>query len=265
MKKTPKLKIDVLEKLSRKQIIGTVLSIVVTLISMIGVYEMEYCVDVTNTASLESTANQTLDFFAFDADFLESIRVGRTLFVQFQDKSQDAKMTQAVMQLERGLFGKYRVRSTIRSNFALYINQTTQVGFKHYLIISGVNDPVGANTFRLYKNDRLPAYEGEACENNVGVSPIYQGKTAPQFFIVEEISKEVGNELHWPFAIRYYDTEGKEIAVQDIAAHYNYDGSKNIGGGCAHAPTTLYTLLTIILLLGIIFVRYFITPENTTE
>ncbi len=248
---------DFFIKLKRKEKIGIVLSTVISLFCMYGLYNMEYCVDATNTASLEQVADEALDYFDFEADFIESKKVGRTLFVQFRNISESSEKKQAVLQLDHGLFGKYRIRSAFRSDWALYINIIAKVGFKDYLIISGVKDPVGAETFKLFLNDRASAYPSEFSENNEGIAPLYEGKTSPQIFILTEVSKEEAEGLRWPFSIRYYDENGNELDKSEVAAHYDYDGSMECGGGTGHGPSTLYVYLSIVLILGIIFVRYF--------
>jgi hypothetical protein len=248
---------DFIIKLKRKQKIGIVLSAGISLFCMYGLYNMEYCVDVTNTASLEQAADEALDYFHFEAEFIESKKVGRTLFVQLRNISESSEKKQAVLQLDHGLFGKYRIRSALRSDWALYINTIAKVGFKDYLIISGVKDPLGAETFKLFMNDRPPGYPSGLSENKEGIAPVYEGKTSPQIFLITEVSKEEAEGLRWPFSIRYYDENGNELEKSEVAAHYDYDGSMEVGGSTGHGPSTLYVFLALVLFFGIILIRYF--------
>lgn len=259
-KKAPKKRLELFKNLKRKQKIGAALSTGITLLCMYGLYNTEYCVDVLNTASLEAAVDEQFDHYGFEADFTESINLGGTLLVQFRNASENSEIKQAVLQLDRGLFFKYRIRSAMRSDWALYTNMIERVGLKQYLVISGVNDPVGANTFRLYLNDEPLHYPNGSAEINLNDEPIYEGKTSSQVFIVKEVSEEEAEGLTWPFRIRYYDQNGAELDKAEIAAHYGFDGSMRQGGGTGQGPTTLYVYLTIVLVLGIILVRYFIMP-----
>ncbi len=253
-------------KTRRKQKFGIAHSMAIAILCMYGIYSMDYSVDGTNTASLEAAADKALHYYGFTSEFTESIKVGQMLFVQFRSIGDKGENKQGILQLERGIFGKYRIICTDYSGGMLYFNKTVTVGSQDYLMISGVNEPKGADTFRLYWNDLPQCFAIKSSFiRSAGIEPIYEGRTEQHIFLLKEISKGEAAGLGWPFSVRYYDMDGKELNSKEISANYDYIGKMQAASEEANAPMALYFFLGIVLWRGIFFARYFIRSKKNGD
>lgn len=245
---------------------GIARSVAIAVLCLYGIYSMDYSVDATNTASLEAAADKALHDYGFTSEFTESIRLGRMLFVQFKNIGNGEEDKQGILQLEQGIFGKYRIICTDYSEWVLYFNKTVKVGSQDYLMISGVNEPVGADTFRLYWNDLPQCFTRKSsCVTNENFEPIFKGRTKQRIFLLKEISK--GNEggIGWPFSIRYYDEDGRELDLKEISAKYEHIGKMQAVSEEAKAPMSLYFFLGIVVWHGILVTRYFISSKKRQD
>jgi hypothetical protein len=241
--KVPVIELKFLKKLKHKQIIGAVLSAVIALICMYGLYNMEFAVDVTNTISLEEAIDEYFFTENVDSNIIQSQRVENHLVVFFEREGYLGHY--GIANLEAGLFGKYRFINADLDDWPLY-EYTFSIS-KSYLLLYGINDLQGVQTYAIYPF------------NNTSAQPIYQGKVeqAPFLRVIKLESPEnyVGIEF-----IHYYDANGSEIdfntlwkeAPQTAQGKTPSVGSAELG--------LIYAYLGIVFLLGIVFVRYFLKP-----
>lgn len=230
-----------------KQLAGALISAVLMLFLMLGLYNMAFCVDVTSTQELEAAID------AYDdpqgqsrTDVLEMEREGRYLFVLFSLPEEEYSTGLAM--LERGVFGKYRFLASSVTNDPLYCVYSERASGKDMALIYGVNTLPGVSSFALYDNWER---QGE---------PVY---TAPAvdapFLNVVQSGEELRVGSGW---VRYFDAAGNEIDERELREHFA--AGDHIGG---HGTGTaelfmLYVWEGILLLLGVTFVRYFLSPPK---
>lgn len=253
----------VFKKLRRQQIIGAVLSALITLLCIVGLYNLEYDIDLSSTASIEAAINDLPSFDEVNADVLEMVTVQDRVFVLYRDGEEEEYIGHGVVQFEKGIFGKYRIRDSADTSWPLTYFETIEIRGRPYMVISCVNDPVGAETFRIYPNypdedwfyladlDDIPLPEGE---------PVYEGIAENEMLIIHPLTKEEAEAWYHPFFERYYDAEGNILDSAEIAGEYGYDGSRGGGGTVDRAPVEMYVYMVIVLLIGFVFVRYFLVP-----
>lgn len=233
-----------------KQLAGALISAVLMILLMLGLYNMEFCVDVTSTGKLEAAID------AYDdpeeqsrTDVLEMEREGRYLFVLFGLPEEEYSTGLAV--LERGVFGKYRFLASSVTNDPLYRVYSERATGKDMALIYGVNTLPGVSSFALYDNWER---QGE---------PIYAASAfdAP-FLSVVQGGEELCVGSGW---IRYFDAAGNEVDERELREYFA--AGDHIGG---HGTGTaelfmIYVWEGILLLLGVTFVRYFLSPPNTAD
>ena len=61
-----------------------------------------------------------------------------------------------------------------------------------------------------------------------------------------------------PFGARYFDGAGREIPRAELLAGIDHDGDSSYGGSLAE-PWMVYVLEGLIALVGLVFIRYFLT------
>lgn len=243
IEKVPAIELKFLKKLKHKQIIGAILSAVIALLCMYGLYTMEFSVDVTNTISLEAAIDEYFFTENVDANIIESQRVGSRLIVFFEREGYVGHY--GIATLEAGLLGKYRFLNAHLDDWPLY-DYTFSSG-KNHLLLYGINDLQGVATYAIYPS------------NDTSAQPIYQGEVeqAPFLRVIKLESPEnyVGKQF-----IHYYDANGNEIDFNTLweEAPQPTDG-RTPGVGSAELGL-IYVYLVIVLLLGIVFVRYFLKP-----
>ncbi|MDN5353092.1 MAG: hypothetical protein PWQ12_2013 [Clostridiales bacterium] len=241
--KVPAIELNFLKKLKHKQIIGAVLSAVITLLCLFGLYNMAFSIDVTNTRSLEASIDEYFFSDGVDANIIESQRVGNQLIVFFEREGYAGHYGLAT--LEAGIFGKYRFLSANLDDWPLY--EYTFGNGKKYLLLYGINDLQGVATYAIYPSDDTAA------------QPIYQGvvESTPFLRIIkpENAERYVGKQF-----VHYYDANGNEISVNTLWHEVPQpDEGRTPGVGSAELGL-IYVNLVIVLIVGIVFVRYFLKP-----
>ncbi|MGE4352961.1 MAG: zf-HC2 domain-containing protein [Oscillospiraceae bacterium] len=243
IEKAPNPKTDFFKKLRHKQIIGALLSAVITLLCLYGLYNMAFSVDVTNTATLEAAIDEYFFTENVDADIIESNRIGNQLLVFFERKGYTGNYGLAY--LEPGILGKYRFRSASLSDWPLYDYTAKSSGGKNYLIFCGVNDLPGVASYAVYPKDDTSA------------QPIYHGdlEAAPFLRVIETGENEPYLGVQF---VHYYDENGNEVNFNQLW-HEAPEPAEGATPGVGTAEAGLiYIYMGIVLLLGIVFVRYFL-------
>lgn len=227
-----------------KQLAGAIISAVLIILLMLGLYRMDFCVDVTSTQKLEAAIDAYDDpERQSNVDVLEMEREGRYLFVLFSAREE---YSTGLATLERGIFGEYRFLSCSVTNEPLYTAQVERASGKSRLLIYGANKLPGVASFALYDNWER---QGE---------PVYKSAAPDAPFLT--ILQEPGIQAAQWF--RYYDAAGNELDDRELRAELT--DSDHIGG---HGTGTaelfmLYVWEGILLLLGVTFVRYFLSPPK---
>lgn len=262
----PKEKI-VFKKLRRQQIIGAVLTALITLYCLVGLYNLEYNIDFSNTESIEQAINDALPYDYIDADFVQMVTLKNRAFVLFRDGAEAEYKGHGVAHFERGIFGKYRLREMEQTTYPLLHYFVAEIQGKSYMVISCVNEPVGAETVRIYPN--YPAaewfYRGDfdAPVPPPEENPVYEGTVEKEMLVMEPLTEEEAEAYYTLYFELYYDAEGNVMDSGEIAAGYvehedfaDWDAN----GSVDQAPTQMYVFMVIVLVIGIVFIRYFLVP-----
>lgn len=265
-KAPPKEKI-IFKKLRRQQIIGAVLSAFVTLFCIVGIYNLEYNIDFSNTESIEQAINDALPYDYIDADFVQMVTFKNRAFVLYRDGAESEYKGHGVAHFEKGIFGKYRLRETEDTTWPLLHYFIAEIGNKSYMVISCVNEPIGAETFRIYGNypdvDWIYRGDFDAPLAHPEGEPVYEGATGKELLIIEPMTEEEAEAYYCLYFELYYDAEGNVMDSGSIAAEYvEFDNLSDweSGGSVDQDPVQMYVFIVIVLLIGLVFVRYFLVP-----
>ena len=235
-----------------RKIIGAILSIIIMLACIVGLYSLEYNVSAESTNDLENAINEYNAFLETSADILERQAMGNHLYVLYGQKEYPGACGLAC--LEKGIFGNYRIINCDNTNSRWVNVRKVAVGKTPYCVsycvnafpeidaygICGVKEGVGPNltvddSYLLYKLD----YKG---------SP---------FLCFTEIDNDATVS---PFHVKYYknNSEIPEDTIENVLGEHFVEGAPNAGGGTAELGL-FYVCEGIIILLGIVFVRFFLS------
>ena len=114
--KAPPPKLNFLKRLRWQQRLGAVLSVAATLLCLVGLYRLEYCYDLTDTAEMKEIIREDLvsvSGFPYhgEVDVLETATLKDRMFVLYRLEQNGTFERQGIYQFQRGLFGGYRFRS----------------------------------------------------------------------------------------------------------------------------------------------------------
>ena len=244
-----------LRKKRMTQLVGAAITAAVMLFCMIGLYRMEFTIDVSSTAGLEDAIKDYNFTTEHNVNILETERVGRSLFVLYENESVPGMYGFA--RLERGIFGEYRFLYSDNYNWPLYNFRVEKIGRKDCLILYSVNGLPGVDSFEVY---------GDYHRSD---DPFFTGKAihSPGIEIVESklTAKESGG-VWFGNQILYYAADGTQIGEQELLDQFHMpDGSFGSSTGSAET-NLLYFVELIILAVGIVIIRFFLDDkERPTE
>ena len=92
-----------------RKIVGAILSAVIMLVGVVGLYNYEYSVSVDSTADLEKAINEYHFADEVNADVLERQAINNRLYVLYEENEYPGACGLAC--LEKGIFGNYRMIS----------------------------------------------------------------------------------------------------------------------------------------------------------
>lgn len=241
------------QKKNIKQIVGAILSVMLTIVCMVGLYQYEFGINVETTTDLEIAINE----YHFDdelfADVLERTVIGNKLYVLYEQVNHPGAGGLAC--LEKGIFGRYRMIScTDVASPLIFTVSTTYAGHK-YAISFCVNELPNVKSYAVYGYGQSPSSQMITMDDEGELLFSYAYERSP-FLTVTEISNDVSIR---PYAAKYFDETGKEIDETTLKEQFEIDkNASNSGYGTAELGM-LYFFEVVILLLGIVFIRYFLT------
>ena len=264
--KAPKPQLNFLKRFKRKQLIAATFSLLVAIMCLGWFYGQEYYVDLKDTSSLKQLIQSEISFDARYSDteiqFVDSISEKNQVMILYRLDDKDGYRGKGVAAFRRGLFGKYRIYSIGATTWALDSYSPVRIGLKDYLLLGNVNQPVGAETMRIYANYHFPYHEGDPIDTLLSTTqPIYEGEAETQRFSLIPITKEQAEQNYWGYCTVYYDADGEIVDSVDIARQY-YGMENNISGdlvGHTHSLQALAFWMFLVSVLGVIFIRYFLT------
>lgn len=264
--KAPEPRLNFIKRLKRKQIAGAMLSVLITVLCMLWFYGLEYNVEPADTASVKEIIREYIDFNNVYDDteitLVDSIREKNQLMILYRLDDEDGYQGKGVVCFSRGILGKYRTRSVGSTTWALDSYAPISIGSKDYLVLCNVNKPVGASTVKIFADYHRPWFEGDTITELLSTTqPIYEADAAEQRFTLIPVTKQQAEQEYWETSAVYYDENGEMIDGGEIAKQY-YAEDDTINGGVLGHDRSLQPLcfwLILILFLGILFVRYFLT------
>lgn len=263
--KVPVIELKFLKKVKRSRLLAAVLCVVLTLVLSCLIYTSEY--NFTNDKS--SLAAGITEFIAptrhpVEAYVLETKEVDSVLVATFKD--QERANVNGVAVLVKGFNQRYRIISAkIRSSDYSSVLQIFPITIKNepYYAVSGYNlsDEIKyyGLDFSAYTNpgDLAKDRVREAIKFNV------ENQQFLEIFSAEELKRHFENStddtLHNPrlVATSMYDADGREIT--DNFRNQEDSGNK-VSASIGKAELfLLYIFIAIVMGLGIIFTRYFLT------
>jgi hypothetical protein len=264
-KKAPVIQLKFLKKVKRTRLLAAVLCIALALVLSYLLYasEFHYSID-KNELSLAITEFTAPFSNQVDAYVLETKEIEGMLFVSYKDLSNPSRY--GIAEFSKGINQRYRIlRTQVDLSEYSSVVQTYYVDIndEQYVAISGYNlsEEIG------YYGIDYATYseEGQLSDNRVMKSVKFEVKNPQflEFYSVEELSGLLENTSDETFQEAFlvstsiYDTEGVEVTD-------NYkimeDGIQDTGFGAGKAELfLLYYFIAIIIGLGIILTRYFLT------
>lgn len=264
LEKVPVIELKFLKKVKKTRLLAAALSIVLTLVFSYLLYASEY--HYTNDKgdlSMAITEFTTQFEPNFDAYVLETQAVDNFLVASFKDQSQANNYGVAVF--VKGFNQKYRIiRTQIKASDYSSVMQFFPLEIKNerYYAVNGYNLTSDIHFYGLdynaYKNP------GDLSKDRVRRSIQFDVKN-PQFlqiFPANEMDKRVvseSSETLYDYRLMgtsLYDANGKEIT--ENFRNENPGVRAHSGAGKAEL-FLLYVYVAIIMGLGIVFTRYFLT------
>lgn len=236
----------------RKRICALIAA-VICLALMYFLYNREFCVDADSNQSLEAAFNSYGDAARNAGEVinvLDSAKSGKYLFVLYT--SSKYPTSSGIAKLERGIFGKYRFLDRSDSSWPLYHMDQAKAGKNDVLLIYCANVlDARVKSFRLYDEAEGGSGTGEL---------LYEGN-APDHPFLQLVPSDGNIPLFASSMLRYYDADGNEISSFELAAQYPDDGSWASSTGSMETGMVYFQIL-IVLALGVIFVRYFLSEKR---
>lgn len=232
---------DFLKKINHRRIVGAVISAVAALGCAIGLYFMEFSVDVTDTGRLEAALEEYNRGVA-DADAAETVKIGKYLFVLYLND--DLPGHYGLAKLERGLFGRYRFHNSGNADWPLYNGRSVKVAGQEYLLLYGIYDLPGVASYKAVDYQGKLLYEGAA-------------ESAPFLRVVE--LEEKASFFPGDLAV-YYDENGHELDRWELVDALPQAAEAETWSTGSAELFMVYVFIGIVLALGWLLVRYFLLP-----
>lgn len=264
VEKAPAIELKFLKKIKRTRILAAVLTIVLTLFLAYFIYNSEY--KYTNAKS--SLAMAITDFTspfksAVDAYVLETQEIDGALISSFKDRTKSNVNGVAV--LKKGFNQRYRIINA-KISPAKYssVVQIHQIRIKDepYYVINGYNLSDEIKYYGLDYNVYLQP--GNLAKDRVRETIKFniENQQFMDIFSIGEIESLLKNTVDYTFydariwQTSLYDAEGNEI-TEDFIIEDNINGPKGTIGKAE--LSILYWVIGIILSIGLIITRYFLT------
>lgn len=235
----------------RKQYIKALIVLIVTIVCMVSLYRWYYSVDISSSKALETAIEEYRA--AVDASEVWVLRreaAGNRLFVLYRQKN--APGSQGLAELRRGPFGGFQFLGVDDTNYPLFLSYPCKIGEKHYHLVFCAND--------------LPEIDAVDFGGWNGEEEITVFTYAAEEYPVLELVETETEELYFSFGARYYDADGGELPEKELLARFPA-GDGNYGGSAAGSfeLELLWVWEGILLILGIVFIRYFLSKQYKTS
>lgn len=231
------------------------LSALIMLFCMVGLYNREFSVRADSTADLEQAINEYHVLQEVSADILEWRAMGSRLYVLYGEKEYPGACGLAC--LEKGLFGHYRILSCDDTQTRWVNVRKITVGKTDYCVTYCVNDLPGIDSYGV-----CGVYErGDRNQSVEEAQVLFRLEdTHAPFLTFTELEKGVTLS---PFRVQYYrdDLPLADEELEAVLGPHFVEDAPNSGGGTAELGL-FYALESIVLLVGIVFLRAFLADAD---
>ena len=237
-----------------RKIVGAVLSAIIMLVCVVGLYNYEFSINVDSTADLENAINEYHFADEVSADILERQAINNRLYVLYEENDYPGACGLAC--LEKGIFGNYRMISCEDSGYRWINGTKVTVGKKNYCITYCASDlPIDAYGICGVKEE--PGRNQTIDDSELIYKLNYTGSP---FLTFTEIENGITiSAYHFKYFQNGVEIQDNEL--EDILGIHYVEGAPNSGTGTAELGL-FYVFEAIIILLGIVFIRYFLTDGN---
>ncbi len=232
----------------RKQVLKAAVILLLTVICMVCLYRGYYSVDISSSKSLEAAIEEYRSpVDSSEVRILRREAVGNRLFVLYRKKGVPGD--QGLAELRRGPFGGFQFLGTDDYEYPLLIANSYQIGGRSYSLVFCAND--------------LPEIAAVDFGGWNGTENVTTFTYSVTEYPVLELAEAETQDSFFPFGMRYYDAKGEELPERELLSKfYKEDGTY---GGSATGSFELELLWYqegFILLLGIVFIRYFLSKQS---
>lgn len=229
-----------------------VLAAVLTFVGMLGLYRYEFNVYPTSVGALE----KAIEDYCFQGDtkprMLRWTSYGDRTLVLYEQIGQPGAGGLATLQ--RGLLGRYRVIAASNFNFPIALQRVDPRRGDVVAVCSIGNVPL-ADAFEVC------ALRGDGFGDLVPAEALYRQELDGSPFLAL-LTLEDEPTLS-PFrSIRYLDADGNEIDYTAIRQAWSQDADTSTSGYGSAELFLFYFWEGLLLLLGLVFVRYFLTRDR---
>lgn len=235
-----------------RKIIGAILSAVITLVCVVGLYNYEYSVSVDSTADLEKAINEYHFVDEVSADVLERQVVGNRLYVLYGENKYPGACGLAC--LEKGIFGNYRVISCEDSN-SRWINMTRITDGKTKYCVTYCASDLPIDAYGICGEKYMPGTNYVVDDASLMYKFDYNGSSFLTF-------TEIDTDSYYKIIYYRNNAEVPEDELKSVLGKHVVDGAPHSGTTTAELGM-FYVLEAIIILLGIVFIRFFLIGEKT--
>lgn len=268
VEKAPKPRRDFLRHLRWQRRLAALLTLLTAVLCLWGLYRMEYSCSLTSTAEMETVLYEevmgrkpsaALSADTFPVELISMTPLKNRVFVLYRVERQGEFQYQGVAQFEKGVFGRYRLRSCEYSDWPIVQVDPIRVGRQDYLLAYCTNAPEGAETFQVFAGYLPPSFAGGEALDISRETPVCEGRVRPDLLELVPITREQREAgfLGGP-AVILRDADGNILDARELAKtirdsnHYGTSGSADL------PPQTYYVFSGLILLLAAVILRYFL-------
>ena len=244
---------------SLKGIAGAIISFILMLLLMFGLYNMEFSVRIDSTSALEAAIDKYNFADDLESDVLESERLGNRLFILYGQKNHQGASGFAT--LEKGILGKYRLLHCSNTSYPLVSSYYAEAEGKRYLVTCCINDLTEVSAYSVSGWLSPEELTQKKSDNNTGNELFRLKYEGSPFMTFTEIDKDV-TISPFPEGRDYYDVNGDVINREQLESGISVDEGAVISGTDTAELWLTYLYEAIILVLGIIVIRYFLSDNN---
>lgn len=269
VEKAPKPRRDFLRHLRWQRRLAALLTLLTAVLCLWGLYRMEYSYTLTSTAEMETVLYEevmgrepsaaVLSDEAFPVELISMTPLKNRVFVLYRVERQGEFQYQGVAQFEKGVFGRYRLRSCQYSDWPIVQVDSIRVGRQDYLLAYCANAPEGAETFQVFAGYLPPSFAGGEALDISKETPVCEGRVRPDLLELVPITREQRDAGFFGGpAVIFRDADGNILDTRELAKTIRDSDQYGTSGLGDLPPQTYYVFSALVVLLAAALLRYFL-------